>query len=283
MFRARRTSEHMAIALFVGIILFFIQSFICGSKLIENGIVLKAISALLSVVRLGTPVWIFARMQKNAGFEECKIENTEKCSVKYNITLAFAGFAVIFILGILYSAAFPMAATSFNDKSTATVFFTVLGSAVVPAVFEEYLYRRFLCKELTIHGGAFAIIISSLLFALAHFSFNTFPYAFICGVVLGAVYLKTGSVKYTVAIHFANNLLGYVISLIGSGMNATDYMNMMVLIIIALAVMLLGAFYVIFPNKERFALCQNGNVPSSAFLTFPMVVYIFCSVLMNFI
>ena len=58
---------------------------------------------------------------------------------------------------------------------------------------------------------------------------------------------------------------------------------MMVLIIIALAVMLLGAFYVIFPNKERFALCQNGNVPSSAFLTFPMVVYIFCSVLMNFI
>ncbi|MBO5908198.1 MAG: CPBP family intramembrane metalloprotease, partial [Clostridia bacterium] len=179
--------------------------------------------------------------------------------------------------------AFPMAAVSVGDKSATSICITIISSALVPAVFEEYLYRRFLCKEFTIHGGAFAIIISALLFALAHFSFNNFPYAFVCGLVLGVVYLKTGSVKYTVAIHFANNFLGYTLSLIGSEMNSIDYMNMIVLIVIALVVMTVGAVYVIFPNKEKFAFCQSGNVASSAFLTFPMVVYIFCSMLMNFI
>ena len=282
LFRAKRTSEHAAIALFVGIILFFLQSFIC-TTLINNTMMRSVISIVLSVIRLGVPAWIFAYMQKSAGFEECKINVTKKGSVIYNLTLAFAGFSIIFVLGILYSAAFPMAAVSVGDKSVASVCVTIIGSAVVPAVFEECLYRRFLCKELTIHGGAFAVIISSLLFALAHFSFNNFPYAFVCGLVLGVVYIKTGSVKYTIAIHFANNFLGYVLSLIGSGMNGIDYMNMMVLIVIALAVMTVGALYVIFPNKEKFAFCQSGNVTSSAFLTFPMVVYIFCSMLMNFI
>lgn len=281
--RARRTSEHMALAFFVGVILFFVQSFVVTEHLIPNEIARKLVLLVTSALRLGIPAIFFVYMQKNAGFEERKITRPTGNSVKYNVTLAFACFAIIFIFGIFYSVAFPMSASRYSDKGIISSLLTVLVSAVVPAVFEEYLYRKLCCRELTVHGNAFAVIISSLLFALAHFSFSAFPYAFVCGILLGFVYLKTGSVKYSVAIHFANNFLGYILAMVGSRMNVNECMNMMIIIIVALGVMLLGAFYTLAPHKDKFASCENGNVASSTFLTFPMVVYIFCTVLMNFI
>ena len=282
-FRAGRTSEHMALSLFVGIMVFFAQSFICTEQNITNAIFLRALTAFFSVLRLGLPAVIFAYMQNKAGFEECKIERKTECSVKYNIALAFLGFVSVFILGILYSAAFPASAASFRDESIADAVLTVISSAFIPALFEECLYRKLICRDLLTHGRAFAVIISALLFALAHFSFGVFPYAVVCGIILGFVYIKTGSARYTAAIHFANNFLAYVLSAFGKGMDKMDYFNMIVLIVIALCVISVGAVYAVLPNKKKFAFCECGNVSSSAFLTFPMTVYIFCSVLMNFI
>ncbi len=281
--RAKRTSEHMALALFMGILLYFAHSFIVTEMFIPNYILRSIASAAFSVLRLGVPALMFWYMQKSTGFEELTLKKNPAGSVKYNVTLAFGGFAVIFVFGLLYSAAFPMAAVSFEKGGAFTVVMTAISSAVIPALFEELLYRRLICKELTIHGSAFAIIISALLFGLAHFSFYTFPYAFICGLVLGFVYLKTGSVKYTAAIHFANNMLSYVLSLIGNKMDKLDYTNLVMLLSIALCVMALGAFYTIIPNIKKFAFCENGNAASSLFLTFSMVIYIACSVLINFI
>ena len=281
--RARRTSEYMALSLFAGVIILFLQSFAVTESVMPNGYVRGIASALFSAVRLGVPALIFVYMQRASGAELIKIQKTPDFPEKYNVALAFIGFVFIFCFGILYSAAFPAAANGFKDKDIFSALITVLGSALVPAVFEELLYRKVFCTELTVHGSVFAAIISALLFALAHFSFYTFPYAFICGLALGFVYLKTGSVKYTVAIHFANNFLGYVCAFVSTKMSALDYANVMMVLFIALGVMAFGACYSIMPKMKEFALCENGNVASSVFLTFPMVVYIFCAVLMNFI
>ena len=282
-YRAKRTSEYMALSLFIGVIILFLQSFTVTEALIPNEYLRKICSILFSVFRLGAPSMIFIHMQKGSKAEPIRLRKSEQTSVRYNVTLAFAGFAFIFIFGMLYSAAFPSAASSFTDKTWLSALLTVLGSCALPALLEEYLYRKLFCTELTLHGSAFAVIISALLFALAHFSFYTFPYAFICGLALGFVYLKTGSVKYTVAIHFANNFLGYVCAFVSTKMSALDYANVMMVLFIALGVMAFGACYSIMPKMKEFALCENGNVASSVFLTFPMVVYIFCAVLMNFI
>jgi membrane protease YdiL (CAAX protease family) len=282
-YRAKRTSEYIALSLFAGVIILFLQSFIVTQALIPNVYLRKLASLLFSTVRLGLPAAIFVYMQRACGAEPLKIEKNPQTSAKYNAMLAFVGFVFIFVFGVFYSAAFPSAAQSFNDDDALSALLTVLGSALVPAVFEEFLYRKIICTELTLHGGGFATIISALLFALAHFSFYTFPYAFICGLALSFVYLKTGSVKYTVAIHFANNLLGYVCAFISTKADPLNFTNVLMLVLIALGVMALGACYTLLPNMKRFAVCENGNIASSLFLTFPMVVYLFCAVLMNFI
>lgn len=282
-YRAKRTSEYMALALFLGMILLFLQALLLTEHTVPNIYLRKLAAAVFSAVRLGAPAFLFMHMQKISGAERMKIEKKPELTPKYNITLAFAGFAFIFIFGLLYAAAFPSAATPFEDGDPLSALLTVLASALVPAFCEEYLYRKLFCTELTVHGSAFAIIISALLFALAHFSFYTFPYAFICGLVLGVVYLKTGSVRYSMAVHFANNFLGYVCAFVSTKLRAPDYANVMVVLMLALGVMALGACYTILPGRQNLTPRENGNVASSAFLTFPMVVYIFCAVLMNFI
>ena len=273
----------MALSLFVGVIILFLKSFAVTEAIIPN-IYLRRIAALVfAVFQLYAPALIFMRLQKSAGAEAVNFPKDENFSVKNKVTLSFAAFAFIFSFGMIYSAAFPSAASSFGDKDAASVLLTLAGSVIVPAVFEELLYRKLFCTELSLHGGVFAAISSALLFALAHFSFYTFPYAFICGLVLAYVYLKTGSVKYTVAIHFANNLLGYVCAYISTKMSPFDYGNVMMLFIIALGVIALGACYTLLPDMKKFAFEEVGKVQSSVFLTFPMVVYIICAVLMNFI
>ena len=281
-YRAKRTSEYMALSLFAGVIILFLQSFLVTKALIPNEYLLKLASALFSVLRLGVPALVFMHMQKVSGAEPVKIKKNPESSVKYNVMLSFVGFVFIFVFGIFYSVAFPSAAHSFADKNIFAALLTVLSSAVVPAVMEELLYRKLFCTELTVHGSGFATIISALLFALAHFSFYTFPYAFICGLALSFVYLKTGSVKYTVAIHFANNLCSYVCAFVSTKADPLDFANVTMLVIIALCVMALAACYTLLPHSKKFAFCENGNIASSVFLTFPIVVYIFCAVLMNF-
>lgn len=273
----------MAIALLAGVILYFVHSAAVEISF-PNETVNALVSLVFSLFRLAVPAAIFLYAQKHAGFERINLEKAPDSSVKYNVMLAFVGFTIIFAFGVLYSAAFPNAGVSYTYTDPLSSFITICSCALVPAVFEEYLYRKLFCCELTVHGNAFAVISSSLLFALMHFSSYTFPYAFICGLVIGFVYIKTGSVRYTAAIHFANNFLSYLLSVLGAGMDNTEYFKMLMVIITVLCALALAAIYFILPNNyEKFSSKEYANVSSSAFLTFPMVVLIICALILNFI
>lgn len=77
--------------------------------------------------------------------------------------------------------------------------------AVLPAVFEELIYRGVILNGLRRFGSIKAVVISALLFALAHGSAMQFFYQFILGLVLGFVLIKTGSIVAAMIIHFLNN------------------------------------------------------------------------------
>ena len=60
------------------------------------------------------------------------------------------------------------------------------------------------------YGQATAILLSGLMFALFHGNFNQFVYAFTLGVFWGFIYVKTGRLIYTVALHMTVNFLGSI-------------------------------------------------------------------------
>lgn len=55
-----------------------------------------------------------------------------------------------------------------------------------------------------------AIVVSALLFALAHFNPAQAPHALIVGVLLGWLFVKTGSVVPCFLLHWINNSMAYV-------------------------------------------------------------------------
>ena len=88
----------------------------------------------------------------------------------------------------------------------------IINMTVLPAVFEEFAFRGILMQSFRRFGDGFALICSSILFALVHISPISMPHAFIMGLVIGYFVLFTGSLHTGMIIHFVYNLLSIIIS-----------------------------------------------------------------------
>ena len=77
-------------------------------------------------------------------------------------------------------------------------------------VTEEILMRGFALDGLKrTYGSGTALLVSSLLFALLHFNMVQTLSAFICGLILGILYLRTGSVLCCMLAHGGYNLISF--------------------------------------------------------------------------
>lgn len=77
--------------------------------------------------------------------------------------------------------------------------------AVTPAVCEEMLFRGFILRGLRPLGPTAAIVISALLFGVAHASIYRLLPTFFLGLVLGFVVWRTGSLLCAMVLHAFNN------------------------------------------------------------------------------
>ncbi|MCL4811549.1 MAG: ABC transporter permease subunit [Vicinamibacteraceae bacterium] len=82
---------------------------------------------------------------------------------------------------------------------------TWLFVALLPAVCEELLFRGFIMRGLRRLGMWPAIVISALLFGLAHASIYRLLPTFALGIVLGYAAWRTGSIVTSMAVHALNN------------------------------------------------------------------------------
>lgn len=85
--------------------------------------------------------------------------------------------------------------------------------AVLPAIIEEWGFRGILCKNLLPYGKGGAILISSIIFGIAHVDPPRIIFATAFGMVLAVCYEYTGSLKIPMLIHFINNTISVTASL----------------------------------------------------------------------
>lgn len=81
----------------------------------------------------------------------------------------------------------------------------LMQALIFAPIFEELIYRDFIFRKLNYFDSRFALIISSLLFALSHGNIGQFISSFILGMLLCYVYLITGSIKISIFLHMVNN------------------------------------------------------------------------------
>lgn len=89
-------------------------------------------------------------------------------------------------------------------------YFTV---CIFAPIVEEIVFRGAILRTLleVTNRHRFAIVVSALLFAVAHFNKAQIPHAFIIGLLLGWMYYRTGSILPGTLLHWVNNTATFVI------------------------------------------------------------------------
>lgn len=106
---------------------------------------------------------------------------------------------------------FPSAEVTFPN-GVFGVIISMLSTAFFPAFFEELALRGFALTILRRNGDMFAVFSSAIIFGVMHANFDQIVFAFLVGLVLGFITIKTRSIWAAIAVHFINNLNSVIFS-----------------------------------------------------------------------
>lgn len=148
-----------------------------------------------------------------------------------------AQLAVSYIVEIVYLITGKTLEAPEYAKSN-TVFALVLefiGTAIVPAICEEFAMRCCSLQLLRKYGKGFAVFAVSIVFGLLHANLVQFFFAFTVGLILGFVTVMTDSILPAVLIHGINNGMSCVSSVVEfySNEDAADVATIFMYIIFA--------------------------------------------------
>lgn len=134
---------------------------------------------------------------------------------KINPLLILLGFIMLNIIGIVLEPLLDMFPPENYEQVKAmlgTGVWAVVTMVILAPLLEEILFRGLIlgsCKER--FGSVWALLISATLFAIAHFSAPIqVIYAFVIGLILGYIYIRTHSLITVMIIHALNNAMAYV-------------------------------------------------------------------------
>ena len=146
-----------------------------------------------------------------------------------------------------------------DGKIVDDVVYTLLFVLITPII-EEFAFRAVLLRYLSRFGKYFALVATSLIFALAHSSFiEIFP-AFIMSYELGKIYLRYKSAKPCIWIHGLYNLTLYILLIIPGKYS--------IFVAIFLALIYVASFVLFIAKKYTFIRVTKAKSTWKVFLIF---------------
>ena len=102
------------------------------------------------------------------------------------------------------------------DLTPSAFMFSAIASIIFAPILEELIFRGVLFNRLKIRVGIVpAMILSSFLSAIGH-DFGGMTSAFLFGICMCILYLKTDNIFITMSVHFLNNLLATFLEVVNS-------------------------------------------------------------------
>jgi len=203
-----------------------------------SGYLLKSI--YLNLAFIGLFVWYFKAIGK-----QNLLQKPNKHTLKYVSICIVIGIATIFLLSgtlnyfelFLTKIGLGSSADAIELNSLGDYLISLVSLALIPAVCEELMFRGVLINSLKHKGHIFAIVFSSLMFAIFHFSPSQLIYPICFGLIFGIVFLRTNNIIFTILLHFINNALSLSIQYFSNSSGAfTHSMPILIYSIITLAV-----------------------------------------------
>lgn len=190
-----------------------------------------------------------------------------------NIAVNYAA-AIFEGMGIEYNVDFGE-----NPKGIFGFLLTLIATMAVPALIEEFAVRGIALGILRKFGDSFAIIASSVMFALMHRNFQQIPFAFLVGLVLGFITVKSNSVWLAVAVHAFNNGTAVLLEFLTEKMSVMT--ASLIFSIFFLTTLILGMVALLFSKKkeELFKIEKSDTIMTEGkklkhfLLSFPVVLF----------
>ncbi|MFD1417927.1 CPBP family intramembrane glutamic endopeptidase [Companilactobacillus keshanensis] len=143
-----------------------------------------------------------------------------KTNITTNVHLELVIFIVAIVVVGYFSGFFPESDNQkiVLDQLHGNTINTILTTVFLGPVAEELIFRGLIAKlffpKITDKRTAFwYILVSSLAFGLAHvtsFSLTVIPYI-LMGVILALAYVRFGDIRYSIFLHFLNNLISAIL------------------------------------------------------------------------
>ena len=226
-----------------------------------NSLFQDSVTIFLSVLGLLIPFAVGGkRLEKKLNVNAFPLEKP------YDMRLAgfvvFLGFFICLIgdyitgqfTGLIEKTGFKLSQPDFAtpDGIIGRLYY-ILTIAVVPALCEEAAVRGAVMQPLRRYGDKFAIIISSLVFAILHGNLVQFPFALIAGLGLGYAACITGSLWPSIIIHCLNNVYSCITAFMMTDITDTEKLNTVFTVTLysLYAVSILGSVIFVFIKGRR--------------------------------
>ena len=208
-------------------------------------------------------------------------EKIEKCNKKSYFKYVLIALPLVLIVQIVVGIILEKIGLNydvldkvnmFNDKTIIGKVLFFIEVAVLPAIFEEFYIRKAVLNYTKKYGICFAVIASSLLFSVVHFNLSQMLFAFIMGVILSIITLKTNSIVPSGMIHLLNNGYAALVMIFESNNIVLGIIN-----IIYFSLILIGIVLIIIElvkNKGKFIKIKNTVKKESNIMK--KYRYIFC-------
>lgn len=191
----------------------FVMMFIPGIFSEQNLMNMYVVNALLvSIISILLPAVLFMVRSKEGDF------HLKRAPISQVLLAVLMGIGVFFIaagVNTVFNELFTLTGADTSSSSTPMpemggvlqLVLCLLLIAVIPALCEETLFRGALLYSWRGLGRVRAVALTSVLFALLHFSIPSFPALFLIGAVLGILAYDSRSIWPSVIVHFTNNAM----------------------------------------------------------------------------
>lgn len=235
--------RHIPLFLLIGGIfsLVLLSELISDKKLHGDENIYLAVMAIEMVVFV-LPAMMFCRYRGMEFVKKTNLRLPALSSLPFVFfSLLFLIFSNVLITLLIFSGSSPVDGTtstitlpSINNGSV-DIIGVIIVFAIIPAVCEEFVFRCVLMSEFKKYGYLTAIVITSLLFSMVHFSKEGFMVYFFSGLVLGITAYVTRSVAASMILHALYNMYGLFLE---SGLWGAISRNVNIVLVVFIAVVI---------------------------------------------
>jgi len=206
---------------------------------------------VLSIVTVFIPTYLYIKDEKKKYFTDCfenvKISILVPLAAGIGICGQYTGIAANMPVNyIIYCAGGKIGGNVPDINSVPLLIMGIIVMCLIPAVFEEVLFRGVIFNYFRQYGTRAAIIISAILFAVMHLDYSNLFGTFLLGIICAIMVKHTNRLIYPMIAHFFLNLVSVISTYITNFEIIKNLYNdlfyMFVIVSVPLIIYLLGLF-----------------------------------------